>query len=293
MSVFIAQVFACCIRGRSRSSGDPTERTPFIPPTNELPPSRNYVVDYQKLKERLGGIVRSKEGKMVNVNASLPFNLHNSNADQSQSTQTTPPRPTPSISQPRRTPESPSRANMPNILTNRLPSYSPSRDPSPSIQTSRSTSSLHPGDASYLPPEEDPENGVRRPILNARLVRGTGGYGIGGRAAVRKRQGRSATRGRLGRFGELVGVEKRNGNGVAQEVFLPKANGDAEGAVAPGDSDVAANAHIAFSLQPPDAEDSPSHSQDEEYTSVLDETTPQASDFEIQDVGKITQSWGD
>jgi len=35
------------------------------------------VVDHQKLKERLGTVVRLKEGKMVNVNAPFPFNLHN------------------------------------------------------------------------------------------------------------------------------------------------------------------------------------------------------------------------
>ncbi|KAF9002255.1 hypothetical protein BDQ17DRAFT_1425919 [Cyathus striatus] len=34
-------------------------------------------VDHQKLQERLGGIVRAKEGKMVNVSSQIPFNLHN------------------------------------------------------------------------------------------------------------------------------------------------------------------------------------------------------------------------
>jgi len=35
------------------------------------------VVDHQKFKERLGTVVRLKEGRMVNVNAPFPFNLHN------------------------------------------------------------------------------------------------------------------------------------------------------------------------------------------------------------------------
>ncbi|KAF9482104.1 hypothetical protein BDN70DRAFT_930365 [Pholiota conissans] len=36
-----------------------------------------YADEQQRMKERMGSIVRAKEGKMVNVNARLPFNLHN------------------------------------------------------------------------------------------------------------------------------------------------------------------------------------------------------------------------
>jgi len=35
------------------------------------------LLNQRRLDERLGGIIRSKEGKMVNVSSHLPFNLHN------------------------------------------------------------------------------------------------------------------------------------------------------------------------------------------------------------------------
>ncbi|KAI0026987.1 hypothetical protein K488DRAFT_74908 [Vararia minispora EC-137] len=40
-------------------------------------PQQRHVVDQERMKERLGVIVRAKEGKMVNLHAPLPFNLHN------------------------------------------------------------------------------------------------------------------------------------------------------------------------------------------------------------------------
>ncbi|EDR00123.1 uncharacterized protein LACBIDRAFT_334397 [Laccaria bicolor S238N-H82] len=47
-------------------------------PTIERPPlSHSEVLDRQHLKERMGLIVQSKGGKMVNVNSRVPFNLHN------------------------------------------------------------------------------------------------------------------------------------------------------------------------------------------------------------------------
>ncbi|KAL4073813.1 hypothetical protein V8B97DRAFT_2003529 [Scleroderma yunnanense] len=42
-----------------------------------FPSTQPRVVDHQKLKERLGSVLKSKETKMVNVNAQFPFNLHN------------------------------------------------------------------------------------------------------------------------------------------------------------------------------------------------------------------------
>ncbi|KAN0109764.1 hypothetical protein V8E52_009011 [Russula decolorans] len=42
---------------------------------SQRPASRHIIIDQQRMKERLGVIVRAKESKMVNVNAPLPFNL--------------------------------------------------------------------------------------------------------------------------------------------------------------------------------------------------------------------------
>ncbi|KAF8557672.1 hypothetical protein OG21DRAFT_1482132 [Imleria badia] len=86
----LALVFSCCGL-RPRPHDLPDERAPLIPHSDDTPtrvpslppvccsrPSspQPRVIDHQKLKERLGSVVRSKEGKMVNVNAQFPFNLH-------------------------------------------------------------------------------------------------------------------------------------------------------------------------------------------------------------------------
>ncbi|ETW87584.1 hypothetical protein HETIRDRAFT_448068 [Heterobasidion irregulare TC 32-1] len=90
-------MFCCCFRTRSDStvsvspvlpaarrssrpgqSSQPDERTRLIPQTEEPAPIRNaVVVDPERMAERLRGIVRSKEGKMVSLNTPLPFNLRN------------------------------------------------------------------------------------------------------------------------------------------------------------------------------------------------------------------------
>ncbi|CAA7263014.1 unnamed protein product [Cyclocybe aegerita] len=84
MAGVFERIFGCCL-SRKRSqilNVQPDERTHLIPALNEpvgssLPSV--YVVDHERMKERLSTIVRSKEGKMVNVAARLPFNLHNRN----------------------------------------------------------------------------------------------------------------------------------------------------------------------------------------------------------------------
>lgn len=201
--------------------------------------------------------------KMVNVNTPLPFNLHNrdihgrrfdpssSRSARSRSAHATLGGPT--GYGPEMLPEVPSR----------MPSYSPTRDrdPSPSLETSGSTTSLRPGDASYLPPDVEAENGGRRPILNVRLVRGGGGYGIGGSFTSRSRQGRTVPRGRPGRADTAAVPEET-------PEFNDSLNGEASHEE---------NTQVA-------AEPSPSS----EETS-----TPRAAGFNIQDVGKITCSWGD
>ncbi|KAI0745626.1 hypothetical protein C8Q76DRAFT_704223 [Earliella scabrosa] len=284
MASVIHYVFGCCMRGRSPTPNGPDERTPFIQPTDEIPPPRNYTVDHQKMKERLGHIVRSKEGKMVNVNQPLPFNLHNRPAygqtDRSLSANTTPPRPTSSTNP---SPDSPSAAAYPN---QHAPSYTPSREPSPSIQTSRSASSLHPGDASYLPPEADPDGGVRRPILNVRLIRGPGGFIAGGRI----RQGRSATRGRLGRFGEERGEVPEDASGKGKQV---EDNGDGvlevESPSTPGD----AIHERTIQLGTPHGNGNGAHPDGSSNAAPDRRAAFLASEFKIEGVGSISQSWGE
>ncbi|GJE92840.1 hypothetical protein PsYK624_089980 [Phanerochaete sordida] len=262
MAGTVVQLFlGCCWRRRLNSVGEPDEHTRLIRPApeNEVPsPTPNYVVDQQIIRDRLGSIVRSKEGKMVNVNTPLPFNLHNKlDVDPSN------PRPARSRS------AHPVMGGLPESSTDMLPelpsrvsSYSPTRgrDLSPS-HTSRSTTSLHPGDASYLPPEAYPDDSSRRPILNMRLVRGPGGYGVGGKFGPRK--GRSATRSRVG----------------TAEPDAPQHGGKS----------TSANAVSSAS------EDDVGQSSQESTPDLSgnDGAHPIPAEVALPDVGKITCSWGD
>ncbi|GBE80441.1 hypothetical protein SCP_0301560 [Sparassis crispa] len=249
MSSLISHLLSCCLRSHSPVQGEADERTHLIPETTitDIPQPRSYVVDQQKLKDRLGTIVRAKEGKMVNVNTPLPFNLHHKSFPETSRSASTSGQRGPSDTE----------------------AASRSREPSRSIETSRSTSSLHPGDASYLPPSEPAA--VRRPILNARLVR----------TAIRR--GRSATRGRMGRFGDDARDAGRqmNGNGGGIEhggVDASSTEPQTEDVyTAEADAPAAASAAV------------------QENADIDTEATPHALDvgFQIADVGKIAQSWGE
>ncbi|KAF6751022.1 hypothetical protein DFP72DRAFT_1048103 [Ephemerocybe angulata] len=65
--------------GGAYHPGLPDETTLLIPPSIE--PSISYTdvayLHQQRMQQRLGTIVRAKEGKMVNINSQIPFNLHN------------------------------------------------------------------------------------------------------------------------------------------------------------------------------------------------------------------------
>ncbi|KAI0674889.1 hypothetical protein C8Q78DRAFT_1075237 [Trametes maxima] len=285
MATVFRQFFGCCIRSRPQNPEEPDERTPFIQPTDEVPPILTYTVDHDRMRERLGTIVRSKEGKMVNVNQPLPFNLHgrppHARTDRSLSANTTPPRASSSAGP---TPESSTAAG--NGQRPRLPSYSPSREPSPSIQTSRSTSSLHPGDASYLPPEADPENGHRRPILNVRLVRGPGGFmPLGGRP----RQGAATVRGRSGRPNE---ERSRENGGDAEGPAAARGKGKATASGVNGASNASSFANGEASSAD---DDNAAHiaNSGNNGGAALEEPSALDSEFKIEDVGDISQSWGD
>ncbi|KAI0338282.1 hypothetical protein BDW22DRAFT_1363164 [Trametopsis cervina] len=290
MASVLRHVFCYCCGPRAHSPGDGddvNEHTPFIRPqsSSEEPSTSNYAVNHQVLKDRLGTIVRAKENKMVNVSTDLPFNLankvlHGQIGDLESSS-------SPSRSRSAHAILSGGVAGSSVLGGRRAPSFSHSqspppragRDPSPSIQTSRSNSSLHPGDASYLPPEADPMNGVRGPVLNARLVRrpGTGGFGVGGSAGA-LRQGRTITRGRLGRFeseagnGIPEGNGQSNGNGLV--IHVDTGTGTEGGIHENGGAD--------DNVRTPRASDS---------QAIPEKAIP---DFgAIQDVGNITCSWGD
>ncbi|KAI0074423.1 hypothetical protein K474DRAFT_1665432 [Panus rudis PR-1116 ss-1] len=271
MHELLRQILCCC-RARSNSLDEPDETTPFIRPTNDVVSQTNPAVDHQKLRERLGTIVRSKEGKMVNVNAPLPFNLHNrslhaqlepssSRSARSLSAQRSPPRLVIDQSEHGVASEGDSPY-----------SYSGDRDDSPSLQTSRSTTSLQPGDASYLPPEADPENGNRRPILNARIVRGAGGFATGGRV------GRSIVRGRMGRF------EEQAPNASEQRPSEENNGAAGTGEVSNGGSQTDGSG--SSTTQSPGSQDGKLGHSDGELP-----TTP--TNFLIQQVGKIARSWSD
>lgn len=218
--------------------------------------------------------------KMVNVNTPLPFNLYNQQ-----------------LHDPSGSASRPASAHLdPN--THRRVSYSPPRDDSasPSIPTSRSTSSLQPGDASYLPPEADPEYG-RRPVLSVRLIRGAPGNGIW------TRRGRSVTRGRYSRFGDDASssgqsqLEQKvwDGNVHANGDAAPDAGGQEHrkeqiGVVIRVGDDSQADGSAESTPHPPLGL-SPVADADTE----ADAGTVPPPDFriEISDVGKISQSWGD
>ncbi|TFK74508.1 hypothetical protein BDN72DRAFT_893183 [Pluteus cervinus] len=75
----LRSIFCGCF-GKSKESShqdviDETSR--LIPQILEPPSPHPSLYKQQRLQERLDTIVRSKEGKMVNVNSPLPFNLHN------------------------------------------------------------------------------------------------------------------------------------------------------------------------------------------------------------------------
>ncbi|KAF8896621.1 hypothetical protein BD779DRAFT_599171 [Infundibulicybe gibba] len=84
MVLLFDQLFSCCIRKHPRLHPNldvPDEQSRLIIAATELPSpissSNDSLTNDQKLRDRFDTIVRAKEGKMVNVAAQIPFNLHN------------------------------------------------------------------------------------------------------------------------------------------------------------------------------------------------------------------------
>ncbi|KAF8871946.1 hypothetical protein CPB84DRAFT_1899639 [Gymnopilus junonius] len=74
------QIFCCCRHPKVEVDDSYNEESHLIPQTDEPPiiyGPDTVRIDHGKLQERLGHIVRAKEGKMVNVASHIPFNLHN------------------------------------------------------------------------------------------------------------------------------------------------------------------------------------------------------------------------
>lgn len=223
--------------------------------------------------------------KMVNVSTDLPFNLankvlHGRLADIDPSTSSSRSRSAHATLSEGASGSSPLGSRRAPYSHSHSPPPRAGRDPSPSIQTSRSNSSLHPGDASYLPPEADPSNGLRGPILSARLVRkpGSAAFGVGGVNGA-FRQGRAVSRGRSRR------VESNSNDSLSThfEGEATATNGlvihvDGTGEVLSSDADVDST------LKTPRASDSQTQPIPEKGVSEYGV---------IQDVGKITCSWGD
>ncbi|KAF8965640.1 hypothetical protein BDZ97DRAFT_1918190 [Flammula alnicola] len=247
----------------------PNERSHLIPASTDSTPTslpNAFVVDHQKLKERMGHIVRSKEGKMVNVNSRLPFNLHNKKLSV--------------------TIEPSSSSRSASSSTNNRPSlnFSPlSSTPHTHAQVQAHvgaplTSVQHPdvsrssSVASRETSTHDSDKSIRSPILNVRLVRGLPS-GHSGAA--------SARRGRAKRKG---GDSSTNGSVVPSPVEQqPVQETPVEEGPGSLDSTVDDGTPRVQTIQPSGILPNPTLSISPASTVA----------FKLQDTGPLTVSWGD
>ncbi|KZT30793.1 hypothetical protein NEOLEDRAFT_1186977 [Neolentinus lepideus HHB14362 ss-1] len=258
MSSFLSAVLGCCLRAKSTSPERPDETTHLIPAARDVdvPPQRPHVVvvDPQKMKERLQTIVRSKEGKMVNVHLSAPFNVHNRVLPNGQS--------------------STSRST-------RYPS------PQPSLQTSRSTTSLQQdGAMAHEAGAGEEENGYVRSTLNVRLVK-TAGPVNRSRPGSRSRLGRSGEERRAenGSGGD-AGNENENG-GEGGEVAAesgPESGQEGENAGVR----VCGSRSSDTCISPCDDSKGPTPTQPQRK-----QTSSIQRGFKIQITSALSRSWGD
>jgi len=212
-----------------------------------------FVIDQRKLKERLGS---SNIRKMVNVNARLPFNLHNKNLSATIDASS-----------------SGSRSGSSNRLYI-SPLSPPSRSSQEQIQRYVGTSHEHlavsrdsssPG--SREPSVHESVSSTRTPILNVRLVKQL----PAGTAGIAARRGRARRKGgESPSIGSGTGIREES---VPVDIGLPSSDGT-----------VADNTPQAkdFCLGPPETV--------EPMVSVSPASTV---DFIIQDTGPLTVNWGD
>ncbi|KAJ7728523.1 hypothetical protein B0H16DRAFT_1588898 [Mycena metata] len=168
MSSLFAQLFCCCVRPRAdpidaESTVIPNEHSRLLDP----PSSPAIVVDHQKLSDRLGTIVRAKEGKMVSVSARTPFTLHD--AEQLPSASTANRRPpiltmTPARSQGSLNLHSNSNSRSPH--SSRSGSRASSRQPELRSHSAHSTSPAPPS-ATCAPLSESASGDSSKPPVDA------------------------------------------------------------------------------------------------------------------------------
>ncbi|KAF8627947.1 hypothetical protein AX17_006100 [Amanita inopinata Kibby_2008] len=80
--VWLLGDYLCCFKcppQQSQQDEEPTvdETTHLIPQAPDYDLYEASLMNQRRLDERLGSIVRAKEGKMVNIASQIPFNLHN------------------------------------------------------------------------------------------------------------------------------------------------------------------------------------------------------------------------
>jgi len=213
------------------------------------------------VKERMSAIVRSKEGKMVNVNARLPFNLHNKNLSATLDASSSGSR-------------SGSRSNRP---------FSPFSPPSQSHEQIQGYVGAplahvsHPPvsrDSSTVGSREHSAHGSeistsRTSTLHVRLVKNLPSSSVG----MAARRGRARRKG-----GESIG----SGTGIEEESVPLINNG-----LPSSDGTVADNTPRAakFSLDTAETSESKPTLSISPASSVVD--------FVIQDTGPLTVGWGD
>ncbi|KAJ7759567.1 hypothetical protein B0H16DRAFT_1720359 [Mycena metata] len=155
----------CCIHPEVSPENDPTviptETTYLIPNSAGLSSPRlpgAMIVDHQKLNDRMGIIVRAKEGKMVNVSARLPFTLQSATAS-------SPPSSTGLSSSPTTPTSTAANAPAPQISAGSLTA---SRRP-PVLTMTPARSRLH-AESRYSSPSGSRSSSRRRPELSDRYT---------------------------------------------------------------------------------------------------------------------------
>ncbi|KAL1744759.1 hypothetical protein HDZ31DRAFT_74050 [Schizophyllum fasciatum] len=190
---FLRAALSCCLGKRARDAQDdviPNEESRLIPPVTDEPAGSSLPnvssADQQRIRDKLGVIVRAKEGRMVNVHAAIPFNLHN-----------------------QARPSDPSASRSASGSARRFPAAQ--RDSQ--LYASRESSLSSEGDAGWA----GTEAGRGKP-LGVRLV----GGGAGGRARGRSRLKAGSSGGSSGEERGSCG-EGRMGKGESTDEGTPTA----------------------------------------------------------------------
>ncbi|KLO14264.1 hypothetical protein SCHPADRAFT_939677 [Schizopora paradoxa] len=281
----LLEYFCCCHRRRPKESeGIPDEEVPFINPGDGAPPIVTYGVvsiDDGRAKERQNVIVRSKEGRMVNVLSRVPFNLRNEpgRASSSRSHRST-----------SATLDGPVNASTIGDAHRDLLEISRTSSPtkrSPPLSRTESMSSLQHGTLSRVSTSDELYD--REPSLKVILIKTSKSH-----ARALSRRGRSRTR--SGRYIEngdvedgaptLEGIQSVDSGRAIFHVGDTSVNTDDE-IPATADTDAAAQPDKVNVDALNDEDDAAIRALSEEISTSLSE------DFKFQDVGSIARGWGD